>query len=138
MARIDIFFTSWIIIWFILYYINIFPYNPKIVIIFAIIICTIILFSMIYNNVNKIYIGSFIIIFFLTKLVPYYCLKDTLCNEMDIYFSILLFIIYLTYLKILFGNATEIINKTYIKNICYGEKAPLPVKLFYYIRDFFI
>ena len=29
MARIDIFFTSWIIIWFILYYINLFPYNPK-------------------------------------------------------------------------------------------------------------
>jgi uncharacterized membrane protein len=138
MARIDIFFTSWIIIWFLLYYINIFPYNPKIVLICAIIVCTIILFSMLYNNVNKIYIGSFIIIFFITKLIPYYCLKDTICNENDIYFSILLFIIYLTYLKILFGNATEIINKTYVTNLCYGEKAPIPVKIFYYIRDFFI
>jgi len=57
---------------------------------------------------------------------------------MDVYFSILLFIIYLTYLKILFGNATEIINKTYVTNLCYGEKAPIPVKIFYYIRDFFI
>ena len=138
MARIDIFFTSWIIIWFILYYINLFPYNPKIVVISALIVCIIILFTMIYNNVNKIYICSFISIFFLTKLLPYYFLKDTICNEIDIYFSIIIFMIYLIYLKILFGNVSDFLNKTYIKNICYGEKAPIPLKLFYSIRDFFI
>lgn len=138
MARIDIFFTSWIIIWFILYYINLFPYNPKIVVISALIVCIVILFTMIYNNVNKIYICSFISILFLTKLLPYYFLKDTICNEIDIYFSIIIFMIYLIYLKILFGNVSDVLNKTYIKNICYGEKAPLPLKLFYSIRDFFI
>ena len=138
MARIDIFFTSWIIIWFILYYINLFPYNPKIVVISALIVCIIILFTMIYNNVNKLYICSFISILLLTKLLPYYFLKDTICNEIDIYFSIIIFMIYLIYLKILFGNVSDVLNKTYIKNICYGEKAPLPLKLFYSIRDFFI
>ena len=127
------FFTSWIMVWFISYYINIFPYNPKVILICAIIVSIIILFSMIYNNVNKIYIATFILILFVTKLVPYYCLKNTMCNEMDIYFSIIFFIIYLTYLKILFGSITEIINKIYIKNICYGEKAPL-----HYIRDFLL
>ena len=137
MSRLDVFFTSWIMIWFILYYFNIFPYNPKIVLMFAILICSIILCSMLYNNVEKIYIFSFIIIFFLTKLLPYYFVKDSCYTDIDIYFSIFLFVLYLVYLKILFGDTYKFINKIYVKNICYGHKAPIPVQIINNIREYF-
>ena len=121
MSKIDKFFTTWIMIWFFLYSFNLFPYNPKLVLYIAIIVSLIILFTMIYNQVNIYYIISFLILFTLTKLIPYLLVKNNTYGYEDIYFSCALFLIYLIYLKIIVGNTYECIHKLYIKNICYGE-----------------
>lgn len=138
MSRIDVFFTSWIVIWVILYYFKLFPYNPKIILACAIIVSLTILVTMIYNNVNIKNIVSFIIIFILTKLFPYYIVENKEISYYDIYFSCIIFFIYLIYLKILFGNTCDVIHKVYIKNICYGEKQPNPLKLFHKLKEYFI
>jgi hypothetical protein len=135
MSKIDKFFTTWIMIWFFLYSFNLFPYNPKLVLYIAIIVSLIILFTMIYNQVNIYYIISFLIIFTLTKLIPYLLVKNNNYGYEDIYFSCSLFLIYLIYLKIIVGNTYECIHKLYIKNICYGECVPLPIQYMNKIKE---
>ena len=137
MSKIDKFFTTWIMIWFFLYSFNLFPYNPKLVLYIAIIVSLIMLCSMIYNQVNIYYIITFLILFTLTKLIPYLLVKNNTCGYEDIYFSCSLFLFYLIYLKIIVGNTYECIHKLYVKNICYGEETQSRLRYIEKMKNWF-
>jgi len=100
MNRIDLVFSYWIFIWYILYIFKIINLNPKFAIYCGITENIIIFYMMLYYKTNiKIIIG-FILMFILLKILPLYTLINTKILKKDIFITLLLFIIYLLWLYI--------------------------------------
>jgi hypothetical protein len=101
--RIDLFFSIWILAWYILYMFEITIYNPKIWIIFILfgifIICCILLY-------NKKYISLLIFIAFniIIKVIPLWTILNTPIIFHDFFVGLFLFIIYNFWL--LYNNET--------------------------------
>ena len=94
--RLDLFFSTYIIIWCFLYYYKIIKFNPLIFLIIAIITSFLILFIFHNNNFNyKIYI-----LFNLIK-IPCIFLLDFFNIIEGLIFGIFLYIIYLIYIYII-------------------------------------
>lgn len=106
--RPDLVFSYWIYFWYILYAFRITSYSPKFPLILGLIDNIIMLFLMILYNTNKTTILYFILINTVIKVVPLYYLRNEVTKIKDIYFTILLFIIYIVWLHIneqsLIGN----------------------------------
>lgn len=106
--RPDLIFSYWIFIWWILYILKITDFNPKFIIIVAIVQNLIIIAIKLYYK-NYCSIIPFFIINSIIKLIPLITLWDTQIKLSDIYFSILIFsihILWLTYndkLKIIYN-----------------------------------
>ena len=127
MIRIDYYFTSWIVIWFLLYYFNIIKINPKLILICAIYVNILIIFGMFYNNVSNLNIICALIVLIITKLLPYYIVKDQKIVNKDINYSLLVFIIYLVYVQLVSGNIIKTFNEIYYENLILGKKTPIPL-----------
>jgi hypothetical protein len=117
-------FSNWIFIWFILYILNIIPFNPSIALIIntTVVIILIIICIKDYKNVlTKINISKYInhiIIFIYTKILPFiilYTYNDIKISYYDIIFYIILFIQYIVYLQISNCNVFYVYNKLYKK-----------------------
>lgn len=115
-------FSNWIFIWFILYMLQIIPFNPSI----ALIINTtvvIILIMICIKDYKSIEIDiskntNHIIIFLYTKILPFiilYLYNDIKISYYDIIFYIILFIQYNVYLQISNCNMYMIYNILYKK-----------------------
>ena len=129
MIRFDYYFTSWLVIWFLLYYFNFIKINPKIALLVAIIVNFLIILAMIYNNAKILNIICAIFIIITTKIIPYYLIKDEESKKNDIYAFIIIFIIYLLYVHIISGNIIDIFNEIYYENIILGKKTPIPLSM---------
>ena len=127
MIRIDYYFTSWIVIWFLLYYFNIIKINPKLILICAIYVNILLIFGMFYNNVSNLNIICALIVLIITKLLPYYIVKDQKIVNKDINYSLLVFIIYLVYVQLVSGNIIKTFNEIYYENLILGKKTPIPL-----------
>ena len=106
--RFDLVFSYWIYLWYILYIFKITIFSPKFPIILGLLDNIIMLFLMLMYGTSKRTIFYFIIINTLIKIVPLYYLKNEPLKMKDIYFTILLFIIFILWLHLnkqsLFGN----------------------------------
>jgi hypothetical protein len=109
-------YSYWIFAWFILFLLNIIPYNPFIFIIIAYILT---LFELLYiylKNANKYNLIKFFIINIIIKLFPIliliYLNKITIKYN-DIYFGILLLFTYLFFMIILNINPFTEYNKVF-------------------------
>jgi hypothetical protein len=109
-------YSYWIFAWFILFLLNIIPYNPFIFIIIAYILT---LFELLYiylKNANKYNLIKFFIINIIIKLIPIliliYLNKITIKYN-DIYFGILLLFTYLFFMIILNINPFTEYNKVF-------------------------
>jgi hypothetical protein len=127
--RFDLVFSYWIFLWYILYVFNIVIYSPKFLLIIGLIYNIIMLFFMFIYRTNKTTIFYFILINTFIKVLPLYYLKNKLIKISDIYFSILLFCLFILWLHInkqsLLGN-TKIIHDS----LLYGNnKTPFIVLL---------
>jgi hypothetical protein len=110
------FFSFWIFLWFILFYIGIIRYNPLFFLISsAIIIYIFFLFLIFDKNINNYNLTKYLIINSLFKLIPIYLIFDLsiLFSFYDIFFGIILFIIYLFYMKILNKDLYSTYDKIY-------------------------
>lgn len=113
-------FSFWIFIWFLLFYMNIIPFNPLFFLIICVLVITISGFYMIYNtnitNYNKI---KFIIINTFMKLIPLILIIQfpLVFYLYDIYFGICLIIIYLISMKTMNKNVIQTYNELYLSNI---------------------
>lgn len=106
--RVDLVFSYWIYAWYILYTFRITDYSPK----FALILGAIdniglFILMLLYGTSNET-IFYFIIVNFLIKGLPLYFLRNETLLKKDIYFTILLFGLFLIWLHInkqsLIGN----------------------------------
>lgn len=106
--RTDLVFSYWIYFWYVLYAFKITTYSPKFPLILGLIDNIIMLFLMLVFGTSKRTIFYFIIINTLIKVVPLYYLRNETIKITDIYFTILLFFIFILWLHLnkqsLFGN----------------------------------
>jgi hypothetical protein len=106
--RTDLVFSYWIYFWFILYAFKITTYSPKFPLILGLIDNIIMLILMLVYGTSQRTIFYFIIINTLIKIVPLYYLRNQPIKMKDIWFTIILFIIFIFWLHInrqsLIGN----------------------------------
>ena len=118
-------FSIWIVVWFIFYYIGIIPYSPKFALIFGLIENLILIITMIINNVRFLSLIQFSVLVFITKVIPFLLLKHETIIVDDIIFTLILFNIYLVWLRIngkeFYDNMTETIESLV------GDKAHTPL-----------
>ena len=98
--RIDLVFSYWIFIWYLLYILNITKYNPKIALLLAIIVNLIIIMLMIYYENPLSVIISFCLINLFIKIIPFISLIGTPYRLKDFYLLIALVFIFLLWHKI--------------------------------------
>ena len=113
-SDIDLIFSYWIFVWYLLYEFKIINNSPKLALIIGLITNTILLLLMIYY-VNNIYnILLFCIVQLFIKIIPLWRLRNN--NIYDYKSLIILFIIYMVWLHI---NKTNIrkLNKTKLEKI---------------------
>jgi len=110
MVRVDYIFSYWILFWYILFILKIINYNPKFIIIIAIIQNSLgLLYKLLFEHILNSFILAIIILF--TKIIPLYSIVNTKIKNKDIYFAILLFIFYNFWIYINETNLYEIIGE---------------------------
>jgi hypothetical protein len=118
--RPDLVFSYWIYLWYILYAFKITSFSPKFPLLLGLIDNLVMLILMLVYGTSKVTIFYFIIINTIIKVVPLYYLRNQAINMKDIYFTIVLFGIFVIWLHLnkqsLIGNA-----KTIHDSLIYGE-----------------
>ena len=118
--RADLVFSYWIYVWFILYIFKYTIYSPKFALTIGLLDNIVMLFLMFIWGTSVKTIIWFIIINTLIKVVPLYYLNDEIYKIKDIYFTIVLFLIFIFWLHInkqsLVGNIKTIHN-----SLLYGK-----------------
>ena len=118
--RVDLVFSYWVYVWFVLYFLNYTKYSPKIALILGLLDNIVMLFLMIVWSTSLKTICWFIIINTLIKVVPLYYLRNESFKMKDIYFTIGLFLIYIIWLHI---NSQSLVGniKTIYNSLLYGK-----------------
>ncbi len=118
--RADLVFSYWIYFWYVLYAFKVTNYSPKFPLILGLIDNIIMLVLMVMYGTSRRTIFYFIIINTLIKIVPLYYLRNEPVKLRDIYFTIILFGIFVLWLHLnkqsLFGNMKVIHD-----SLLYGE-----------------
>lgn len=106
--RTDLVFSYWIYLWYVLYAFKITNYSPKFPLILGLLDNIVMLFLMFVYGTSRRTIFYFIIINTLIKVVPLYYLRNEPIKMKDIWFTGILFIIFIIWLRLnqqsLFGN----------------------------------
>jgi hypothetical protein len=106
--RFDLVFSYWIYVWYLLYALKIINYSPKFFLILGLIDNFFMLIMMLLYGTSRKTIFYFIVINTIIKLLPLYYLRDEKIRMKDIYFSFILFIIFVIWLHMneqsLIGN----------------------------------
>ena len=106
--RFDLIFSYWIFIWFLIYKLKWVMYSPKFAIIFGLIENLFMLIMMFLFGTKMESIIYFIIINIFIKVIPLYYLRNDYISWKDIYFTFVLFILFIIWLHInnksLIGN----------------------------------
>jgi hypothetical protein len=98
--RVDLVFSYWIYVWFILYELLIIEYSPKFPLILGIIHNLIMLIFMLLYGTSRRTIFYFIVINTLIKVVPLYYLRNEPIKLNDIYFTCGLFLLFIFWLHL--------------------------------------
>lgn len=94
----DQLFSTWVFIWFVLYYFKIIPYSPKFWLLFITVYAIGSIIYMIYLKLFPIYILIIILAAIISKILPIYLIKNDILFIKDILFGIVLGVIYLLWL----------------------------------------
>ena len=137
MIRVDLVFSYWISLWYLLYILQIVDYSPKFAIGLGIIENFIMLCFMLYFGTKITSIIMFIIINTVIKIIPYYTLKRENIKIKDILFTLFLFIIFIFWLHINKQSLTGNLKLIYDSLIYSKNKTPL-MNLFQKIKKNYI
>lgn len=99
MTRVDYIFSYWIFFWYLLYLFGFVEYNPKFVILCGLFENVVVMLLMIYYKTKKRLLFLFFIMFVLLKVIPLLSIWKTKINLNDVAFTMLLFILYLIWVK---------------------------------------
>jgi hypothetical protein len=94
----DQLFSTWIFIWFVLYYFKLIPYSPKFWLFFITVYAIASIIYMIYLQLIPSYIFIIMLVAIISKIFPIYLIKNDKMIIKDIVFGFLLGIIYLLWL----------------------------------------
>lgn len=125
-------FSYWILAFVIFYFLGFKKYNPLFLLIIGIIHNIFLLIIYLFIAPVK-FIIIFIFVNTIIKVLPIYLLRNTMIQMKDIYFSLCLFLFFLSYISILyfvFGNKNAY-HGLYTKNIQVGFLTYWINKLFY-------
>jgi hypothetical protein len=118
--RPDLVFSYWIYFWYILYAYKFTTFSPKFPLIIGLVDNVIMLLLMLLYGTSYTTIFYFIIINTFIKIFPLYYLRSQHIRTKDIYFTIILFFIFILWLQFnkqsLIGNSNLIYN-----SILYGK-----------------
>ncbi len=128
--RADLVFSYWIYLWYVLYAFKITNFSPKFPLILGLIDNIIMLALMLVYGTSRETIFYFLLINTLIKVVPLYYLRNEQIKWRDIYFTIILFIIFIIWLHLnrqsLIGNMKVIHD-----SLLYGQnKTPFMATLY--------
>lgn len=120
LLRVDLVFSYWIFIWFLLYELNFTKYSPKFALILGIIDNIIMLVLMILYGTSRRTIFYFIVINTLIKIVPLYYLRVQPIKLNDMYFTGGLFLLFVIWLHL---NAQSLVGnmKVIYDSLLYGK-----------------
>lgn len=125
MIRSDFIFSNWILIWFILYWCKITQYNPKAVIIIGVIENWVTLLLTIYYKTRAIYIFYFLGLIVFFKMLLLYLIWNTRFSMKDYIATILVIIVYLTWLQWNNTNVFDLYKKVVISIIHEKNETPI-------------
>jgi len=118
--RADLVFSYWIYIWYILYAFKMTYFSPKFPLLLGLFDNLIMLGLMLLYGTSKETIFYFIVINTLIKVVPLYYLRNEALQMKDIYFTCILFVVFIVWLHInkqsLIGNLKVIYD-----SLLYGQ-----------------
>jgi len=98
--RIDLVFSYWVFIWYLLFIYKVVNYSPKFVLILGLIENIGLLLLMIWFRTSIKTIILFITINTIIKVIPLYSLRNNIIKMKDIYFTFCIFIVYIIWLHI--------------------------------------
>ena len=118
--RADLVFSYWIFIWFVLYEFKLINYSPKFPIILGIIENIIMFILMLLFGTSVRTIIYFILINICIKAVPFYYLRNETIKMKDVYFTAVLFLLFIIWLHI---NEQSIVSnlKIIYDSLLYGK-----------------
>jgi hypothetical protein len=106
--RMDLVFSYWIYLWYILYAFKFIKYSPKLALTIGLVDNIIMLLLMIYFNSSIKTIITFIIVNTFIKIIPLYYLRNEHTKVRDVLFTCFLFLVFMLWLHInsqsLIGN----------------------------------
>lgn len=118
--RADLVFSYWIYVWYILYAFKMTSFSPKFPLLLGLFDNLIMLGLMLLYGTSKETILYFIVINTLIKVVPLYYLRNEALQMKDIYFTCILFVVFIVWLHInkqsLIGNLKVIYD-----SLLYGQ-----------------
>ena len=124
MLTFDILFSNWIILWYILYIFKLVKYNPKGWLIIAFILNFYNVFLMAYFN-RYYMLFLFILVIFITKVVPIWTLRNTTSRMIDYIAGFVLLSIYYGWLTYNNYSLNKLATTTY-PNIQYNKLNATP------------
>ncbi len=142
MIRLDLIFSNWIFIWFVLFYVGLTKYNPTFAILLASVMILSEIFILLWLGANEYNIKKFIILNIIMKNVPLlilFSINKLKINKKDIYFSFILFFIYNIYLFINGMNIYSFYNKllfAYIHDIKDPNAKSIYSLVYDYVYDY--
>lgn len=95
--RVDLIFSNWITVWFILYFIGWIKYSPKFAVTIGLLENTYLMFILKTANIQTIFSLMFVISI---KFMMFYIVRNDTLRKIDIVFSLILFMIYIVWVYI--------------------------------------
>jgi hypothetical protein len=93
--RFDYIFSYWIFLWWMLYQMKWVNANPKFMIIIALVyICFVLVIK---SDTKRCRIFPFLLSIIIIKLIPLYTLRNTTVVQSDIYYTLLIFLLYVVW-----------------------------------------
>ena len=106
--RFDLVFSYWIYVWYVLYALSATKFSPKFPLTLGLLDNIVMLVLMFAYGTSSRTIGYFIVINTLIKIVPLYYLRKEPIKLNDVYFTVLLFLIFVIWIHLnnqsLYGN----------------------------------
>jgi len=95
--RVDLIFSNWITVWFILYFVGWIKYSPKFAVTIGLLENTYLMFILKTANIQTI-LSLMVVI--LIKFIMFYIVRNDKLRKIDIGFSLILFMIYIVWVHI--------------------------------------
>lgn len=108
MKRIDLVFSVWIFVWFMVYLLQLIPFSPKFVILVALFFNIEIFRRILANHPPPCKVSMFLVVNVIIKLIPLWITWKDDISAKDIVATFVLFIIYLAWMNINKTNLQEV------------------------------